>query len=214
MLLKFKTKDKARICADGSVNPAHAGSFGELITGATVGKYYELSKQGRIFTAATQTPGFFPAFPRAAIGTLAIFNPPNSGVNVAILAGVITVTTLLTSAGPFNPTWVAVDNPTIELPTITTIVSAQPCLLGAGYTSAVRVMVNANTIVSPNVIRVFPFAYSNVVTTSTASGSLSQVDKVDGAICLAPGTTVVLQSFAPAANVQGLCSVTWAEIPY
>src|SRR3989304_10131781 len=172
---------------EGSVNPARAGRFGELTTGGAVGKYYELSKQGRIFTAAMQTVASLGTAFTATVATIWIWNPSGSNHNVSILAGGVTVVDAAgaTVRGYF---WVSTPDPAGVIPVTNTALTVRPALLGAGYTSVARAFTVSTLPSVPVCVRVFPLAYAQVVTTSTSAGPLAAVDYVDGAICLSPNT--------------------------
>src|SRR5690242_6307354 len=93
--IEFQVGD--RIVANGSENLARSGRFGELIVSESVGKYYELSKQGRIFTTARQAGAAMGTALTATAVTLMLYNPSGSGVNLAILHSTVALTATQTT---------------------------------------------------------------------------------------------------------------------
>lgn len=202
-----------RIVADGSENIARAGRFGELFTSESTGRFYELSKQGRIFTTARQAGAAMGTALTATAVTLTLYNPSGSGVNLAILQSTVALTaTQTTTATGSVIVYAANVDPAAAIPTTTTALTVYPALLGGAFASVARAYSAATLPAAPVVVRVHPFAF-NSFTTNASSGGAGATDYVDGALCLAPGTAVTLQEIATTTTSSGIMSITWCEIP-
>lgn len=200
------------VAQEGTVNPARSGRFGDLLLNSGVGKYYEGCKQGAIFTASMQTGAALGTAFTLTVASIWIYNPSGSGINVAILQGVIAHSTNPAGATVRGYFWVVNPDPAAVIPVTNTTLTAQPALLGSGYAARARAFTVSTLPSTPVAVRVFPLAYRNVVTTASSIGPIAAIDYVDGAICLAPNTGVGLQGIVGTAT-SGFESITWAEIP-
>ena len=199
---------------DGSVNVIRAGRFGEVITGEAVGKYYELSKQGRIFCASMQAGAVLGTALTTAAVTVTLYNPTGSGVNLSWLQTAIAFTALQVTTSTLETlVYAANTDPTFAIPTGMTQLTARPALIGAPYTSQGRAFSAATTPAAPVVIRIFPLTAYCTVTTQLAESGLAATDYVDGAIVLAPNTACTIQELATTTQATGIISIVWAEIP-
>ena len=198
--------------AEGSVNPARAGRFGELITGDAIGKYYELAKQGRLFLASMNAGAVLGTALTATAVTVTLYNPSGSGCNLSVIAGGVSYTTSAAGASTRSLVWAGNVDPAAAIPTAQTALTVRPVLLGAGFTSVGRAFSACTLPAAPVVVRVFPLGYVNVATTPTTVAPLAIIDYVDGALSLAPNTAVTIQGIATV-NESGIVSIVWAEIP-
>lgn len=213
MGLSLEAQVGSRQVADGSENPIRSGRFGELIVSEATGRYYELSKQGRIFTAARQAGAAMGTALTLTAVTITLYNPSGSGVNLAILHTAVALTaTQTTTATGSVIVYAANVDPAAAIPTTVTALTVYPCLLGGSFASLGRAYSAATLPAAPVVVRVHPWGYNNF-TTNAASGGSAAVDYVDGALCLAPGTAVTLQEIATTTTSTGIMSITWCEIP-
>lgn len=202
-----------RQVSDGSENVGRAGRFGELVVSESVGRYYELSKQGKIFTTARQAGTALGTALTATAVTITLYNPSGSGHNLAILHTAVALTaTQTTTATGTVIVYAANVDPAAAIPVTTTPLTVYPALLGAGFSSVARAYSAATLPAAPVVVRVHPFGL-NSFTTNAASGGTAATDYVDGALCLAPGTAVTLQELATTTTSTGIMSITWCEIP-
>ena len=199
---------------DGSVNVARAGRFGEVITGEAVGKYYEMSKQGRVFCASQQAGAVMGVSLTATAVTVTLFNPSGSGVNLSLLQTSIAFTALQTTTTTTEVLVYAVNpDPSSAIPTGMTQLTVRPALIGAPYTSMGRAFSAATVPAAPVVVRIFPLAAYCTSGTQLAESGLAATDYVDGAIVLAPNTAVTIQELATTTQATGIISMVWAEIP-
>jgi hypothetical protein len=205
---------------DGSVSQPRLGRLAELLTSESVGKYYELARRGQSYLAAMQAgAGLGTALTNTTV-TIALYNPPGSGVYGAILqctvaaAGVPETTTAtyqnvvyavqVQNAFPTSPT------NAIVIPSAVggNLAAAQGSNLLKAYTAATF----STPATAPVVARVHPFGVANFTTNAVAGGT-GAVDYVDGALVIPSGTYCVIQGIATTTQTSGLISVAWAEIP-
>ena len=199
--------------SDGTVNPARAGRFGELICGDTVGKYFELAKQGQLFCASMQGGTTLGTVLQNTAVTFTLYNPSASGVLVSLLECSISFTALQVTTTTIETLVYAANlNTAAAIPTATTALTVRSALLGAGSGQA-QAFSAATLPATPVVIRVFPLNAFCTVTTQLAESSLSATDKIDGAIVLQPNTAVTIQELATTTSASGIISMLWAEIP-
>ena len=95
---------------------------------------------------------------------------------------------------------------------ITTSLTVRPAFVGGGFTGQARVFSSVAIGATPVVARIFPLMAYNTITTQLAEDALAASDYVDGALGLAPGTSVTMQEIGTTA-VSGMFSMLWAEIP-
>lgn len=200
------------LTGDGSVGPARAGRFGELVTSEAFGKYYEIARQGRLFLASMNAGAVLGTALTATAVTVTLYNPSGSGHHLSVIAGGVSWTTVTADASARSAVWAANTDPSAAILITTTALTVRPALLGSGFTSVGRAFSAATLPAAPVIVRVFPSGHSNVATTATAVGGLANVDYVDGALCLAPNTAVTVQAISTA-NESGIVSICWAEIP-
>jgi hypothetical protein len=200
----------AQIKADGSVTQPRLGRLAEVLTGDSLGKYYELCRRGQIFMASMQAGASLGTALTATAVTVTLYNPLGSGINVALLqcAVALTVPPTVTVATANLYVYAGNVNTAAAIPSTVTALTIQSGLLGGGVGQA-KAYSAATLPATPVVVRIFPFGQSNQ--TAVGDGPTAAVDYVDGALCLQQNTAVTLQSIG-AAN-SGIVSMTWAEIP-
>lgn len=194
----------------GSVNPMRAGTFGELLVNDAVGKYFELARAGHIYVASMQAGANLGTALTATAITFTLFNPPGSGMDIALLecAAVITTEPAVAAGAKAVLVYAANEDPEQALPTATTKLTVRPAMLG-GQRRGRAVAFSAATLPgTPIIVRVHPLSLNNQ--SAVGGVQLAAVDKVDGAISLSPNSMVTVQGIATQA--QGIISMVWAEI--
>lgn len=200
------------LASDGSLNPLRTDRFGSLVGAESVGKYYELARQGRIFTASMTAAANFGTVLTATAVTFTLYNPFASTVNLAILQTTIAFGSQVANAETGYLVYAGNVDPAAAIPVTTTALTVRPALLGASANSFARAFSAATLPAAPVVVRVFPLGHSQVATTATAQSGLAGIDYVDGALALAPNTAVTLQLIKTTTET-GIASMVWAEIP-
>jgi hypothetical protein len=202
---------------DGAINPARADRFGSLVTQDSVGKFYELARQGRVFTGALQSGTALGTALTSSAVTFTLYNPSGSGVNLSILQTQMTLTALQTTTANIQAFAYAVNGIKGQAgPSSTTPLSATaifPALIGGSSSPIAQVYTAATLPATPVVARWFPLSAYCTVTTQLAETALHGIDYVEGALCLAPGSMVTIQGIAGTTGVTGVIAMTWAEIP-
>lgn len=196
--------------ADGTVTQPRLGRLAEVLTGDSVGKYYELCRRGQIFAASMQAGAALGTALTATAVTFTLYNPSGSGVNLVLLqcALALTVPPTVTVAVANAYVYAVNVNTAAAAPTSVTPLTVQSGLLGGGSGQG-KAYSAATLPAAPVVARVHPLGQSNQTAVGDANTAL--VDYVDGALCLAQNTTVTLQGIGVASS--GLISMVWAEIP-
>jgi hypothetical protein len=187
------------------------GTFGEVYTSELAPAYYSLVKAGRVFTVSGAGVNGS-AFVGGAAGTplIGLYNPANSGVDLAIISATYAFRTTGTAAASTDINfWMANQS----APVTGTQTQARNIYTQLTAGSSAWAMVNtANTGAAASAL-VRP---SLSIGTTAASPTLSlgvMVDEIRGGLVVAPGCYLALgQSVALTAASLDV-SLTWAEIP-
>jgi hypothetical protein len=200
-----------QVVADGSQVNTRLGRLGELFISDSVGKYYELCRRGQIFSAAMQAGASLGTALTSTAVTLTLYNPAGSGVNLVLLQCGVNMTTVPVVAEVNTLVYAGNVNTAAAAPSTVTAAVIQSGLLG-GAAGQGKAYTAATLPAAPVVVRTFPLAWSNVVTTEGYVGGLGVMDYVDGALSLAQNTAVTIQQIA-GTTASGIVFMTWAEIP-
>jgi hypothetical protein len=190
----------------GSPASINTGWQNELLMTELLPRYFYLTALGLTFgaqwaAAATAAPS------ATAVGAFGLFNPPGSGKNLAIIDCTITQTTVTAATTVLQAGWQAIPNQTPTSQTATTVISN----LSIGNSSAsVAKALTAGTVVGAPTAT---FRNSFSTYTDLAAGDLLPTikDVIDGAIIVAPNSTIALVSVANTPSVS--LSMTWVELP-
>ena len=173
------------------------------------GRYLDAVLRGRCFSGGTAATGVAPG---TAIGTTAAFslyNPPGTGVNLAILKATMGYVSGTLGAGVVH--WLANTNVAAAASTGTAI-TAVNCLLGGGIAAQGKPLTTVTLPVAPTIMR--PFCSLQASLASTAVEPWQIVEEVDGEIIVAPGCTISLHGTAAAgATPLVVFGLTWEELP-
>jgi hypothetical protein len=188
---------------------AREGKTLEQIVSLAHGKYYEAASRGLLWSTCEQGTGIAPG---TALGTTAFFvlyNPINSGFNIALkkvnvgyISGTLGAGTLYHCVNTLT---------TQTAPSGGTALSNVCALIGGGFSSVALARVNA-TVVTPVAYR--PFVVLNAMLATTATNPVDLWEDMDGEIVLLPGTSYQLQAIAAAGTSPKLTvGVSWEEVP-
>lgn len=200
----------AGAAADGTVHDKlRVGKTLEQISGMAHGLYYEPVSRGNVYHASMQAGAALGTALTSTAVTLTLYNPLNSGVNLALIEVGVNITTYLAAAGITVYALAGNVLTTAAAPSSTTAATVRNCLLGG---SAGRgVAYTAATLPSTPVVLKTMGTLHLVGATPVSESSFSLLDCTDGKIVLAPNTAVTLQGIGTAS--QGIVHMIWEEIP-
>ncbi len=194
---------------NGAQVDTSAGYFGELLVSELQGRYGQLALDGKIFTAVASAVTIVSASvsPLAA-GTgqpiVGIWNPQNSGVNVAILKhGVQTISG--TPGGPI--VWNYTLNQAITASTSGTPI---PGFL-SGAIGAAKLFVNTAT--TGSTVGILHRGAWNVPAIAAASVQSAAMEEDAGDIIIPPGAFLGLAAYAVGTSHVVNAAITYAELP-
>ena len=199
---------------DGSIKDFRSGHYADLLMNAA-GNYGILTKQGRVYCASMQAGATFGTALTTTAVTITLHNPPQSRVDLVILAASFSMTAgqVTTTNAPVVVYAANMDTDDV-IPATNTAVVVRNALLGgpAGFAK----VYSATTLPSaPIVIRVFPWGHvCQTLGTVIQTKQSTNMDYVDGAIVLQPNTSVTLQGIATTTQITGIGGFVWAEIPF
>ena len=204
--------------SDGSKGPLRTGRTGALVTSGGPGRYYESASRGNVFSlvltawSSTIAAGNINAAAAAASTQFAVWNPANSGKNLALLKfGVWPIS----GTSPIPPVFhsMSVTAPTIATSVVTPIAcnntgKAANCVAKALSSAAGSALTGSTAL---TIIRAADLA----ITAGTAANlaGLRFQEEIAGDIVIAPGTAWVPTWIAAGTTFLGGYSVTWEEIP-
>jgi hypothetical protein len=197
-----------QLVADGvTTQPYRQGRLAEVIVSELNGRYYEQASRGRLFTAHAIVTAPVIYTTAAGTGGPLVWNPPNSGVNVSILAVSCPITVVTTVAAALGLTG---NTGQTSAPTATTAIDSRSSGLIGGQASAstpyrVGTPVNAGGFF-------LPFAQLHTGALTVDNDSAAFVD-IGGAIVCPPGAWVSIAASATATTTVAQLGMVYAEIP-
>lgn len=190
--------------ADGAQNTVRTGNTGEMMVSELNGKYYELSKRGKLWTASNQQARALSLLSGTCTG-FCLTNPINSVVNlvlidlcVALVTAPAGVAGLALALGAYSTT--AVTQTSAE--TVRNANSNFAASVGVGLVSYAATLPTA-----PVVLRAVG---GGPVATGSVTAPFIK-DDIDGRIIIGPGCSVSLTAFTTA--ISTVSSMVWAELP-
>lgn len=211
-----------RPAAAGSRTDGRAGVLSEMIVNdCGLGRYFEAARNDRIFYTQSQAITIAATHNTplaAATGTpiVGLWNPPGSGVAVAILYGWF-ASVSGTPPAQAHPVWnYAVNQTAITATPTGTIFSG---LASAVAATKVRPMNNIAltglNIAAGNLAAPRPFGLDTFAGAQAANSHNGGRDDVDGAIILPPGSVVGLFAGIAAGTTWVVSAgIGWAEVPW
>ena len=205
---------------NGKVGPGYAGD-GSLVDPRQTrdlaivcqdlhGRFYETTYRGNCFIASTGVAGVAQGTALSTTPPFILYNPLNSGVNLAIISASLGFISGTLGAGTIV---YAVNNNTAQAaPTGGTSLTPINTLVGNNTLPRGKAFQAATLAATPTILR--DFAVIGAFTTSTANMYVPIRDIVDGSILVAPGAAVSLQGVAGAGTTPLVTlAMTWEEIP-
>jgi hypothetical protein len=194
--------------ADGSVGVARGTRTGCIAVANGHGAYSEPALRGAIMEATTAAAGVAPGTALSTTPPLALWNPPSSGRNIAILKSYMGFVSGTLGAGTLV---YAVVPSQVTVPTTGTELVPQCSMIGWPRGVA-RAFSGSTLSATPTLLRAgFVLGAFAAAATNPPDPAL---DLVDGAIVLPPGTVLCLQGIAAAGTSPlVLLSLIYEEIP-
>lgn len=193
--------------ADGQFALPRLGRQGERIVSELHGRFFENTRKGHVFMAQAivTAPVIFST--AAGTGGPLIWNPPLSGVNVAILAVTFGITTVTTVAAALGLTG---NNGQTAAPGSTTAIDGRANLLIGGPQSAST----PYRIGTPSSAGGFllPFAGLHTGALTVDNGLVGFVD-IGGAFIIPPGAWGSIAASATASTTVGTFAMIYEEVP-
>lgn len=202
--LRIQTTDQA--VSDGTVTQARGGKTGAQMIQESHARYQDAVRRGNVYTVANQAVLALSVNSTTATG-LILTNPAGSGKNLVLLelcvalasspAG-IAVLAIVGTAGPG-----AAANVTHTTPITTGFRNA----LFGGANGSVALVDSAATVPAVQYLRAVPGG--PIASTPLTAPFIK--DEIAGALTIAPGGCISLQSTTTAISV--MASLTWEEVP-
>lgn len=215
-----------RQLGDGAPAPQRLDKNGAVVTSDAHGRFQEAALRGKLFSdgmtltsinAATFTTGTLGA---TATPILGVWNPLNSGVNLAVLqARLQVVNTALQVTGPGAFMWatsygnaaISTGNAPLNRATLQPFGSAAKGLAGVALTAL------TNNLVVREASGLSGGPMSNLSTLQTAAGlmpiNLPAVDNIDGALVVPPGGVLALLVTSTPVAISAASALLWEELP-
>lgn len=192
--------------ADGSQSLFRLGKTGDIITSQAHGRLYEAASRGKLF--CNYAPAVAMSAPAtAAIGNI-VWNPPGSGVNLAI--GNVQVQCIVTDTDALSVNMCYSVQSTV--PTTTSASVTYPLLLGAvGGSGGGQAKGYGIATISVAATPIYSLFHLTAAIATTGVDGL-QYD-FQGGLVVPPGYLISLHSIAAAAASGVTSTICWEEIP-
>ena len=182
--------------------------FGCGMVGMAHGKYQEMALRGNLFTACNVAGVTSQAGISATTPVLTLYNPAGSGINGALIfAGAMFTVAPATAGGVFL---CANTNVAAAAVTGTASVTMKNALLG-GAAPSLTPLLAATLPAAPTGIDLLGVNFTGAITTVPYAQVLGKW--YDGAIIVAPGTALSIQTGVASGASGMFCTFMWEEIP-
>ena len=182
-----------------------SGKHGQLLVGVTGGDYYEINRDGKVFSAAAVTVTI-PAIAATLVSVFSLYNPRNSGIVMELIDTQIDSVLATTVVNTYS--WYFSADKNADTATFTTKGTAQSGAIDGGPAGNKGQFYSALTHVGTPVV--WKPIGSNWAVTSTAAGSIYKA--FNGSAIIMPGTVISIAGSTAAGTTSGnSLSATWAE---
>ncbi len=193
--------------SDGSLNPIRLDKTGAIVIVSGHPLYSEACLRGNMFTVSTAVAGVTPGTALSTTPPLALLNPMNSGVDLAVLKTSLGYISGTLGAGSIV---YAYYTPQATIPSggseLTPVCTKIGQIKGSG-----RAFQGSTIAGTPLIFR--PAFNMGAFLATTAWSAETCVDLVEGEIIIPPATIFVMQGVAAAGSTPlVLMSITWEEI--
>lgn len=196
-----------QLAADGAVIGSRAGRLGDQIVSELNGRYYEQTSRSRTFGAfaIVTAPVIFST--AAGTGGPLVWNPPTSGVNLAVLAitcGITVVTTVAAALGLTGNTGQT------SAPTSTTAIDQRTnCLIGGQASISTPYRVGTPTNAGGFFMPLLQLGTGALTVEDVNMGFID----IGGLIVAPPGSWVSIAASATATTTVAQLGMFYAEVP-
>lgn len=197
--------------SDGANNTVAIGRQSEMLVTELHGRYAAQASRGNLYHAITPSPITVTSnnvSPLAAAGSpiLALYNPPNSGRNAAILRHHI-ATISGTPGGPIL--WNFALNQSLTL-AAANYIAGVPGNLTQASTSACQVIANiaASGALASQLLKI-----ASAIPAVATSAAFTTAEEEAGTIIVPPGGLLSLAAYAAGTSHVLLASLSWEEFP-
>lgn len=189
-----------------AANNVRFGNTNELMVSDALPRYYDLNKNGFVYSASNVAAQALSVNSTTATG-LILTNPIGSGIDLVLLEIQVALASLPAGQSSLILTGSSVSSGTAV--THTTPLTPRSNMLGSSRTP-IGLADSAATITATNIIKIISGGTAATVAASTAFPPFIK-DEIAGSIILTPGTCISLQCLTTAISV--VASMTWAEVP-
>ena len=192
---------------DGTIGPVRLGAHGDQVVNAW-GKFFEAAQRGFLFHGSLAVAGVAPGTALSTAPMMCLWNPPSSGVDLAIQQTWVSYVSGTLGAGSMVHAYV-LDQP--ALPTTGTQLEGI-CARLSGARPKGRIMTGSTVGATTLILR--PSLHLGAALATTATFPFAAYDEVEGSIVIPPGSAWAYQGVAAAGSTPLiLAGVLWAEVP-
>lgn len=193
----------------GGEGPLRLGRYRDLVVSQAHGRFSEATQNRSMYYVSTAVAGVAPGTAFSTTPPMAIWNPPNSGVLIAIAQVFLGYVSGTLGAGFMGHGYTPGQN---TAPTAGAELQPTQALLSQGQGKA-RAFQGSTLVVAPALIR--PSFSMGPALATTAQFPFLPYDEVDGAIQIAPGAVWAFQGAALGAGTTPLVviGVSYEELP-
>lgn len=190
----------------GSPAAVNTGWQNELLKSDLFPRFAYMGLSGLIF-GATWAAAATAAASATAVGAFGLFNPAGSGKNLVLLDAFASLTTVAAATTVLQAGYQPIPNQTPTSQTSSTVISN--LMIGNANASVAKALTAGTVVGAPTAtVRSFASFYMDLA----AGDAITSVrDQLDGAIIIAPNSTLAIVSVANTPTIN--LSLTWAELP-
>lgn len=204
------------ISPDSNVQSLRGGRLGDLVVSELEGRYYEMTRKGRSFSAqlaATTTAvaaGNITGAAAAASTQFALWNPAGSGVNLVLMKVFVGLISGTPVGGPMFHNFMSTAPALAGTAGLSNLIGGGGGSIGRYQASAAGAVLTGGSALTA--LRPMPFDFSAGAFAAVA-GQASVMEEVNGDIVLAPGTGWVPCWQAAGTTLLNAYGVVWNEVP-
>lgn len=199
-----------RVTSDGADVEIRLDRQGGIVSADGRSRYAEGAGRGQAFAASTGTAGVAPGTALSTTPPLALWNPPNSGVNLEVLRARVAYVSGTIGLGVLC--YAAVEGAQAGAPTGGTVLTPRSTKL-TGSSGQGKAFQGATLAATPTLLLPFGTVEPFVATDHLAPVQIV-ADELAGEIVVPPGSVLVLQEVGAAGSTPlFMFGLTWQEVP-
>jgi len=193
--------------AGASAQPFSQDQFGASLTSELNARYANLVLSGSVF-GVTFASASLAAPSATATGAFSLFNPANSGKNLVLLqvGFSLGITTASTTAANIGFQFVPNQTPTA----VTAGNTPQNALIGSGNISIAKAYTAGTLVGAPTVLG---YTFQGFYSDLAASDFVVAPFDIGGAVIIAPGSGIDINTSVAVTTIVGTFTLIWAELP-